>query len=717
MPLSPASPHLRWNAVKGWAAATLLFLAAVTFCFFALYYEQLMHKGFIIDDAYISLRHAKNFVLGHGFNFNADERVEGYTNFLWTLLMTPPLYFGYPAEPLVKVLGILSAVGIIVAVFLLARHTVGTLPGILLAAALALDPRLAVLSTWGLEITFYPMLYGFAIYALLTGRTVLAALLFAGACMTRIEGVLLVGLSALYLLWSDRHLAPSSGWLELRTLMPWTRRFLVFSGVFAAIFGTYFALRWAYYGYMLPNTFYAKVGTPWNSAARGLKYIHEMLSRMGLFGVVMLALALAAGIGVWLLVRAIRRHRQALAIEPLAADQKERDRLLLIAMLFVYLAYTVAVGGDHFGERFIYHALVIVLVGTVVALSFAVDQAARALSSRHQGIQAARPVLRTTIASVVAAVVLHGLATHPHRFGDMPGLIGWASLGVYLKNNAPQGASVATDAAGAIPYFSELPSIDTLGLGDIHIAHKKVPNLGRGAAGHEKGDPQYVLDRKPTYFASWVGPSGEMGRDYNRFFDYRTNYAFEGLVDMGRWDLNGNRVHLAPAGATEDEIRAFIKRLAPEGSPFGLAKRLPAARPEVSLRHSDLRSRLVDPLPILPDAILVAKAGHQPTHVLFGPYFRFGPGSYEWKVTLSFANVPSEPTQLCQFEALSGSGRGEAVTYSAPLNSVEAAERAEIVLSHTFTIAGEATDADQNIRLWCEGKADLVVRSVVVSRK
>src|SRR3989442_1133365 len=37
------------------------------------------------DDAYISFRYARNLVHGLGLVYNAGERVEGYSNFLWTL--------------------------------------------------------------------------------------------------------------------------------------------------------------------------------------------------------------------------------------------------------------------------------------------------------------------------------------------------------------------------------------------------------------------------------------------------------------------------------------------------------------------------------------------------------------------------------------------------------------------------------------------------------
>jgi len=53
--------------------------------------------------------------------------------------------------------------------------------------------------------------------------------------------------------------------------------------------------------------------------------------------------------------------------------------------------------------------------------------------------------------------------------------------------------------AGAIPYFSELVTIDMLGINDLTIGHKTTREIGRMQAGHEKHDVEYVLSRKPTY--------------------------------------------------------------------------------------------------------------------------------------------------------------------------------------------------------------------------
>jgi hypothetical protein len=63
---------------------------------------------------------------------------------------------------------------------------------------------------------------------------------------------------------------------------------------------------------------------------------------------------------------------------------------------------------------------------------------------------------------------------------------------------------VAVDAAGAIPYFSNLRSIDMLGLNDAHIGRHHDESFGHGVQGHELGDGAYVLSREPDIIVAGV---------------------------------------------------------------------------------------------------------------------------------------------------------------------------------------------------------------------
>jgi hypothetical protein len=65
-------------------------------------------------------------------------------------------------------------------------------------------------------------------------------------------------------------------------------------------------------------------------------------------------------------------------------------------------------------------------------------------------------------------------------------------IGQWLGDVAPPGSLVAGTEAGLVPYYSDLPFIDMLGLVDRHIA-----SLPGGL--HEKFDAAYVLSRAPRF--------------------------------------------------------------------------------------------------------------------------------------------------------------------------------------------------------------------------
>ena len=88
------------TARQVWAARLLLGLPIP---FFVL--GILAGLEFIKDDAYISFRYAHNLVTGHGLVFNTGERLEGFTNFLWVLVLSPFEALGWDLFQVCEVLG------------------------------------------------------------------------------------------------------------------------------------------------------------------------------------------------------------------------------------------------------------------------------------------------------------------------------------------------------------------------------------------------------------------------------------------------------------------------------------------------------------------------------------------------------------------------------------------------------------------------------------
>jgi hypothetical protein len=58
---------------------------------------------------------------------------------------------------------------------------------------------------------------------------------------------------------------------------------------------------------------------------------------------------------------------------------------------------------------------------------------------------------------------------------------------------------VATDAIGAIGWYSRLPVYGAHGLVDPVLARRQAARVGAGVAGHERMDFAYLMGRRPTF--------------------------------------------------------------------------------------------------------------------------------------------------------------------------------------------------------------------------
>ncbi|HEY8020088.1 MAG TPA: hypothetical protein VIH93_03250, partial [Thermoanaerobaculia bacterium] len=275
----------------------------------------------VLDDSFISYRYAVHLAYGKGLVWNLGERVEGYTNFLWTVLLAAGArWLDLPA--LSRVLALAAGVGTLwLLVRLGERHFAGrssspllvALPPLLYAAT-GSEARLAVS---GMETLLFVFLLLAAVALLFLpqrDRSLAAGLVFALAAMTRPEGVMYTLLAAAVLPLDPSapfHLARArrrqrGGWRGVEGYRisrgagrlppeseggppastdvgyhavtgpaagPLSRHFsrpLRFLAAFAALYVPYFVARALYYRSFLPNTYYAKAGDFWwGRLARG----------------------------------------------------------------------------------------------------------------------------------------------------------------------------------------------------------------------------------------------------------------------------------------------------------------------------------------------------------------------------------------------------------------------------------------------------------------
>ena len=67
--------------------------------------------SFTVDDSFISFRYARNLARGLGLVYNPGEHIEGYTNFLFTVLLAGGIKLGIDPEVLSKLIGGAAAFG------------------------------------------------------------------------------------------------------------------------------------------------------------------------------------------------------------------------------------------------------------------------------------------------------------------------------------------------------------------------------------------------------------------------------------------------------------------------------------------------------------------------------------------------------------------------------------------------------------------------------
>ena len=492
----------------------------------------------LADDSYISLRYARNFAAGSGLVFNVGERVEGYTCFLWVLVLglVKKAVAATDLAGLAKALGIGFGCLSLLATYGFSAYLARTRPAegrdvpssdspAVLLLLVATNFPLVFWSFSGMETSFYVTLlvgssYFFVRY--LDGgparlkSLLYSSLLLGAAALTRPETYLVPLCNLVFILALER---------EKRG-----RAVALLLGPFLAVFLPYFLWRYDYYGHLFPNTYYAKVGGGSLALSLfGLKY----LARGAIPHAILVAFVLVK------IARARARLRPA--------------DLYLLSVLGLWVVTIVYTGADHFSELryFVYLLPFMYLVACDEIADFA-RRSGQALS-RLAGRRARHAIANGTIASLaiagflavfyynslgITATVLCG-----KHLGDK-----WGLLGRWMEETSSRGDAIATPVVGAIGYYCDRPIIDMVGIVDGVIAHSPKGVPGEGPKDHGLYDTEYVLGRKPKYiYLLGTAPSEQMFlrrpdpipaiQDLKRLFPNR-DYEY-GLIE-----LEGNRFAL-----------------------------------------------------------------------------------------------------------------------------------------------------------------------------
>jgi arabinofuranosyltransferase len=453
----------RISTLLGWAVALALFASQLWF-----------FRTFFIDDAFITFRYVRQFVAGNGLVYNIGERVEGYSNFLWVMLLALPHAFGAELITTARVLSTALSIGSLLLTYSLARSApYPVLAPIMLAAA-------SPFGAWtmgGLETSLFAFLVTASVatfvYEEERGRGAASGVLFGLLALARPEGMIFFALAAGFRAWQ----LFSIGRARLAKID--SRDWLRLAG-FIALFVPHFLWRLSYYGYPLPNTVYAKsMGLHPRALIEGVYYLFDGLTTLG--GPLLLLLP----VGILLLQAKDFRYR------------------FISVCCGTYLLFNVISGGDWMPmHRFWVHILPLLIVLVHAGLM----KLAALITPCYAWLVRAGFVFAQIAFLYYGALNAYITGFAYSRALETPLESGTASDSwiAYISHNWKEGDVIAAADAGAIAYVLPLEAriVDMIGLVDGHIAHLKpqFPSglFGRGD-GFGKWDIEYILNQNPRF--------------------------------------------------------------------------------------------------------------------------------------------------------------------------------------------------------------------------
>jgi arabinofuranosyltransferase len=295
----------------------------------ALFFFVIIKNAWLSDDAYITLRTVYNFIHGYGLTWNIDERVQTYTHPLWMFLLSGAYFFVRSVyfSSLLLSLGV-SALAIGIFAFRLTKSAFVAVVGL---AILAASKGFVDFSTSGLENPLTHLLivvFALVFFQYQHSRRYILWLSLLGSLMilNRMDTVLLFLPALAYALF----LTTQPRLKELRTML---LCFLPFIGW--ELFSLF------YYGFLFPNTAYAKLNTGISTGQllkQGLAYLISSSNFDPLLFVVPVCAIL------------------------LVIVNRDRKSIALALGMVLYVAYVVKVGGDFMAGRFLTPPLLMAVI-------------------------------------------------------------------------------------------------------------------------------------------------------------------------------------------------------------------------------------------------------------------------------------------------------------------------------------------------------------------
>ncbi|MDC0948848.1 hypothetical protein OAS86_05865 [Gammaproteobacteria bacterium] len=409
------------------------------------------HNAFIQDDAFISFRYASNLVSGDGLTWNPQEHspIEGYTNFLWVLIVAAAMWFDFEPVTASQVLGLVfGAITLTATAWLANQITKSERATLLTVFVLGTNYTFSCYMTGGLETALLTSLITLSAIAAVhimnqdieeaNAWHFIWSITAAAALMTRLDSAILLAPSGFFFL---ARISTAKKIVKIRRSAA-----INLCLPFLALISSWALFKLFYYGNILPNTYYAKATDP----------SVERVSQ----GILYAAMFFFAYFLIVVPAYALTQWKRLIC-----------SSLTCICFLTVslWLAYVVFVGGDFMEFRMFVPIMPMLAIGFTSFVIRIKQNHIRATIIICTVLASAHHAWSFEKANGVESI--SSLTAHVSRPVKPDWIDVGKGLGAFFENYEKR-PIIAVTAAGAIPFYSMLETVDMLGLNDHTIARQ-----------------------------------------------------------------------------------------------------------------------------------------------------------------------------------------------------------------------------------------------------
>ena len=390
--------------------------------------------SYSIDDAFITFRYAEHLADGHGLVFNVtDEPVEGYSNFLWLLILSVLYKIGFGTYLTSKILGLLS---FYLAAFVWYENFKDDKKSNLWMSSILflIFPVTILWGVSGLELGLHTLILTLILTSVFN-KSKYIYIWLPFLVISRPEGpaiAMVIIISDFFVNWRKRNI----DWKYTLTALS----IIIVTTVGLVLF------RLSYFGYPLPNTYYAKVH---HILINGLKINAQMLIYISPF-----LLALLASI-VYIIKRKFTNK-------------------LLVVMTAIFITQLVISSRIDPVMNFQFRYLIPVFI-PLISIALMVISTLKKKNTKN---------LLLVIVSINLLITLPQIIDRIKIEKDI-----WGSQQAFISlvEDFPQKTTISMTDMGRIPYYADKTYYDIWGLLNKEIATGKFNNITE-------------LSRQPDYF-------------------------------------------------------------------------------------------------------------------------------------------------------------------------------------------------------------------------